>query len=279
MSPKVLRVTYPSMLTDSRSSVIDIERGRVSVKPPSKLMRTNGEPERVVVRKKDLNHVERGRAFSLPGGDACCIPPERGRVIVLTNDRISVERRHLPISLPAGRKASRPLAKGAIKRSESPKTASSSDSGQTERRRHEFQERESDTHTPSIVRTTKIARGVAVFHKTAAAEPDQLEASNKHVQQPSPSPQSSDPDVHHQDATKKDNTNFVVSPDELPFLTQKSSTRPVAGSAFADRWSNTFDVSDSNDVEGLILAPDGHPNSPTFGHFKIPHPDERVTVQ
>ncbi len=25
--------------------------------------------------------------------------------------------------------------------------------------------------------------------------------------------------------------------------------------------------------------PDGHPNSPTFGHFKIPHPDERVTVQ
>ena len=27
------------------------------------------------------------------------------------------------------------------------------------------------------------------------------------------------------------------------------------------------------------LFPDGHPNSPTFGHFKIPHPDERVTVQ
>ena len=25
--------------------------------------------------------------------------------------------------------------------------------------------------------------------------------------------------------------------------------------------------------------PDGHPNSPTFGHFKIPHPDEHVTVQ
>jgi hypothetical protein len=25
--------------------------------------------------------------------------------------------------------------------------------------------------------------------------------------------------------------------------------------------------------------PDGHPNSPTFGHFKLPHPDERVTVQ
>jgi hypothetical protein len=26
-------------------------------------------------------------------------------------------------------------------------------------------------------------------------------------------------------------------------------------------------------------TPDGHPNSPTFGHFKLPHPDERVTVQ
>ena len=27
------------------------------------------------------------------------------------------------------------------------------------------------------------------------------------------------------------------------------------------------------------LFPDGHPNFPTFGHFKLPHPDERVTVQ
>jgi hypothetical protein len=27
------------------------------------------------------------------------------------------------------------------------------------------------------------------------------------------------------------------------------------------------------------LDPDGHPNFPTFGHFKLPHPDERVTVQ
>ncbi len=29
----------------------------------------------------------------------------------------------------------------------------------------------------------------------------------------------------------------------------------------------------------FIGNPDGHPNSPTFGHFKIPHPDEHVTVQ
>jgi hypothetical protein len=28
-----------------------------------------------------------------------------------------------------------------------------------------------------------------------------------------------------------------------------------------------------------VYVPDGHPNSPTFGHFKIPHPDEHVTVQ
>jgi hypothetical protein len=25
-------------------------------------------------------------------------------------------------------------------------------------------------------------------------------------------------------------------------------------------------------------SPDGHPNSPTNGHFKFPHPDDRVTV-
>jgi len=33
------------------------------------------------------------------------------------------------------------------------------------------------------------------------------------------------------------------------------------------------------DTTGKYASPDGHPNSPTFGHFKIPHPDESVTVQ
>jgi len=30
---------------------------------------------------------------------------------------------------------------------------------------------------------------------------------------------------------------------------------------------------------GYVADPAGHPNSPTFGHFKLPHPDEHVTVQ
>ncbi len=27
-----------------------------------------------------------------------------------------------------------------------------------------------------------------------------------------------------------------------------------------------------------VLAPDGHPNSPTCGHLKFPHPERGVTV-
>ena len=32
-------------------------------------------------------------------------------------------------------------------------------------------------------------------------------------------------------------------------------------------------------LKNALYVPDGHPNFPTFGHFKLPHPDERVTVQ
>ncbi len=30
--------------------------------------------------------------------------------------------------------------------------------------------------------------------------------------------------------------------------------------------------------EGDVINPDGHPNSPTFGHLKIPHPERGVTM-
>ena len=34
-----------------------------------------------------------------------------------------------------------------------------------------------------------------------------------------------------------------------------------------------------DDIRTFVGHPDGRSNSPTFGHFKLPHPDERVTVQ
>ena len=38
-------------------------------------------------------------------------------------------------------------------------------------------------------------------------------------------------------------------------------------------WGKTYYIDETNATNGgFMFGPDGHPNSPTYGHLKIPHP-------